>query len=400
MKLNERELANTAKLVTSNSISKLGDILFDYVNSVWLSKLGNGSFWMAVYQSSETIVSVFVNFIGGILSDTKQRKSIIWICDIIAGLLCIALAVFVPSIWLLYAIIAVNIALSVLSSIRDPAYKAVFGEIVLKEQIGRVNSLLESCKQTIKVAGPVLAMVIAKFFGSKMALLLDGLTFIISGLLIRQLDILFETESPVAKQSNFSKIKDAFKYLLAEKNILIVIVFASVINFILAGYELILPFASFAFSKNAYAFFLTAESVGGLLGAVASNLIRKELSSKYLFWIIAVAGLPLAVMSLLYQVSHWLFGPIICITLFNFCVSVFNIQFMIYIQTNADMTYIGRVFSIVFTAAIIFVPLGSFFFQFVMDVKDSVDYLWLGGLLTFVAGLASVIYSLNQRRAE
>ncbi|MFV4929836.1 hypothetical protein [Lactobacillus delbrueckii] len=64
------------------------------------------------------------------------------------------------------------------------------------------------------------------------------------------------------------------------------------------------------------------------------------------------------------------------------------------------MTYIGRVFSIVFTAAIIFVPLGSFFFQFVMDVKDSVDYLWLGGLLTFVAGLASVIYSLNQRRAE
>ncbi|WP_260271630.1 MFS transporter [Lactobacillus delbrueckii] len=176
MKLNERELANTVKLVTSNGISKLGDILFDYVNSVWLSKLGNGSFWMAVYQSSETIVSVFVNFIGGILSDTKQRKSIIWICDIIAGLLCIALAVFVPSIWLLYAIIAVNIALSVLSSIRDPAYKAVFGEIVRKEQIGRVNSLLESCKQTIKVAGPVLAMVIAKFVGSKMALLLDGLT--------------------------------------------------------------------------------------------------------------------------------------------------------------------------------------------------------------------------------
>ena len=85
MKLNERELANTRKLVTSNGISKLGDILFDYVNSVWLSKLGNGSFWMAVYQSSETIVSVFVNFIGGILSDTKQRKNIIWICDIIAN---------------------------------------------------------------------------------------------------------------------------------------------------------------------------------------------------------------------------------------------------------------------------------------------------------------------------
>lgn len=72
MKLNERELANTVKVVISNGVSELGDILFDYVNSVWLSKLGNGSFWMAVYQSSETIVSVFVNFIGGVLSDAKQ----------------------------------------------------------------------------------------------------------------------------------------------------------------------------------------------------------------------------------------------------------------------------------------------------------------------------------------
>lgn len=398
MKLNERELANTVKVVISNGVSKLGDILFDYVNSVWLSKLGNGSFWMAVYQSSETIVSVFVNFIGGVLSDAKQRKSIIWICDIIAGILCIALAVFVPSFLLLYAIIGVNIALSVLSSIRDPAYKAVFGEIVRKEQIGRVNSLLESCKQTIKVAGPVLAMVIAKFVGSKMALLLDGLTFIISGLLIKQLDILFETEPPLVKQSSFDKIKDAFKYLLKEKIILIVIAFASVINFILAGCEMILPFASFAFSKNAYAFFLTAESVGGLLGAVSSNLIQKELASKHLFWIIAVSGLPLVAMSPLYQATHWLFGPIICIALFNFCVSVFNIQFMTYIQTNADMTYIGRVFSIVFTAAIIFVPMGSFFFQSVMDVKASENYLWLGGLLIVVASTASIIYSLNERR--
>ena len=49
MKLNERELANTVKLVTSNGISKLVDILFDYVNSVWLSKLGNGSFgWQCI----------------------------------------------------------------------------------------------------------------------------------------------------------------------------------------------------------------------------------------------------------------------------------------------------------------------------------------------------------------
>ena len=65
MKLNERELLSTVKLVTSNGISKFGDILSDYVNSsLAIVKLGNGSFDAAVYQSSETIaISVFVNFI-------------------------------------------------------------------------------------------------------------------------------------------------------------------------------------------------------------------------------------------------------------------------------------------------------------------------------------------------
>ena len=41
-KLTKTEKLNTVKVTTSNAISKFGDVLFDYVNTVFLSSIPNG----------------------------------------------------------------------------------------------------------------------------------------------------------------------------------------------------------------------------------------------------------------------------------------------------------------------------------------------------------------------
>ena len=68
-KLTSTERLNTIKVTSSNAISKFGDVLFDYINSVFLSNSRNGGLWLALYQSSEVLISVFFNFWGGALSD-------------------------------------------------------------------------------------------------------------------------------------------------------------------------------------------------------------------------------------------------------------------------------------------------------------------------------------------
>ena len=56
--------------------------------------MNNGGILLALYQSSEILISVFFNFLGGALSDQNNKKEIIWHCDIISGLICIVLAFF------------------------------------------------------------------------------------------------------------------------------------------------------------------------------------------------------------------------------------------------------------------------------------------------------------------
>ncbi|WP_173001184.1 hypothetical protein [Lactobacillus helveticus] len=51
-KLTSTERLNTIKATSSNAISKFGDVLFDYINSVCLSNSRNGGLWLALYQSS------------------------------------------------------------------------------------------------------------------------------------------------------------------------------------------------------------------------------------------------------------------------------------------------------------------------------------------------------------
>ena len=71
--------------------------------------------------------------------------------------------------------------------------------------------------------------------------------------------------------------------------------------------------------------------------------------------------------------------------------TVFNIQFMSYVQLRADEAYLGRVFSIIFTVAVLFMPVGSFVFSFLLDTSSPAGFAVVGGgiMLRAAAGLAA-----------
>lgn len=387
-KLNPIERTNTAKVTVSNGVSKFGDVLFDYVNSTFLSSIPSGGLWLSLYQSSEVFISVFFNFWGGALSDTGNRKQIIFRCDLISSIICLFLAIFIPKRLFIYAIIVINIALAIITSFRSPAYKAVFREIIYKEHINKVNSILEVTKEVVQIAGPSIALVIANTFGNRLALILDAISFFISGLLIRKLNILTTPTVKKSKKNTFLQIKEGFQYILTNRQILTIIIFASIVNFIIAGYNLILPFSTYAFSGTtfkAYATFLTAESIGGLIGASVSTLIKKEATTNKLLFLVILCGISLLIVDPLFEFSHSVIILAIPIILFDFFLSIFNIQFMTFVQTNTDLNYIGRVFGIIFSVAILFMPFGTFFFQRIFNLKNPFNYSIIGLVLITVS---------------
>lgn len=61
---------NASLLVSSNVISKIGDVLFDYVNNSFLASLNMNSMVLVEgYQSLENIIGVLFNLFGGVIAD-------------------------------------------------------------------------------------------------------------------------------------------------------------------------------------------------------------------------------------------------------------------------------------------------------------------------------------------
>ena len=106
--------------------SKIGNIVFDYANSMSIVSSFSGKTWiLALYQSSETIIQIIFNLIGGAEADKGSRKKIVIITDILAAIVCAVLSFFVDTGCMAEVMICANAILAVIYAFNSPTYKSI-----------------------------------------------------------------------------------------------------------------------------------------------------------------------------------------------------------------------------------------------------------------------------------
>ncbi|MCO4522142.1 ABC transporter membrane-spanning permease-macrolide efflux [Streptococcus infantarius subsp. infantarius] len=138
-------------------------------------------------------------------------------------------------------------------------------------------------------------------------------------------------------------------------------------------------------SDSLYAIFLVFEAVGGLIGASLSGYWNKELSIKKLLLFLGLSGITLAFAPVIYLIFH---NPFILATVpgaFSYFLSIFNIQFFSLVQREVDNQYIGRIFGIIFTIAILFMPIGSGVFSILLKTTEILNFFIVGISILFVS---------------
>lgn len=302
---------NIQYLVYSKVISRIGDVMFDFANNTFLAGLNPASLSLvAIYQSLESVIGVLFNLFGGVIADSFKRKKIIIGTNILCGIACIVLSFISQQQWLVYAIVITNVILAFMSAFSGPSYKAFTKEIVKKDHITKLNSYLETSSTIIKVTIPMVAIFLYNILGIHGVLLLDGLSFLIAASLI--FFIVPINEEVVAKEKMtisgvFNDLKMGFKYVYSHKTIFIIIILSALVNFFLAAYNLLLPYSNQMFgeiSDGLYGTFLTAEAIGGFIGAILSGFVNKSLSSKRLMLLLACSGIMLMLSTLLFYIPQ------------------------------------------------------------------------------------------------
>ncbi|NBK98548.1 MAG: MFS transporter [Erysipelotrichia bacterium] len=390
-----KETKNISLMLVRGQTTHFGNIIFDYANKLLIANLATkSSFFMMLYQSSESIIQLCLNLFAGHLADFNDRKKILIITDLISGIVTFLLFLFYnPNhIW---AFIIVNIILAVLFSFNRPTYKAIVKDLLTKEGIYRYNSLSKILAEVVAVSAPLISVFVIQQFGFRYGMLINSISFFISALCEYRFHIISHSESN--KTDLFKGVIEGFKYVISDKSLLIIVIASAFLNYLDAIYAFYLPFTStFSGFKNIYAYILVAQSIGSMLGAFLIGMTKKQLLPVKFFHLLFPASLALLLLGFFHtsQITIlFLFG------LFTFSVTIFNINLMSYLQVYIDSEFLGRVFSIIFTISGLFVPLGSFTAA-AINVKNWYIFHYIGIGQLFIYVICLIIFKMLQNINE
>lgn len=206
--------ADFLKLWAGQTISQVGSqVSFLAFPIVAVIALDATPMQMAILTAAGAIPALLVGLQAGALVDRHRRKPILICSDLgraaLLGIIPLAWSFGALSILLLYAVALVS---GLLSLCFDLAYQAFIPAVVPRQRLVEGNAKLELSRTAAEFAGPGLAGGLIQVLAAPVTLLLDALSYVVSGLMIAWIRIVEPT--PVRRHESHriaTDIRDGLK---------------------------------------------------------------------------------------------------------------------------------------------------------------------------------------------
>ncbi len=239
--------------------------------------------WQKTGQATATVLtgvaglipSLIVGLVAGVLIDRWDRKRVMIVSDLAAGLSSVIILLLYSNgqlqVWHLYVTAAIDGAAGTFQYL---AYSASITVMLPKEQYARASGLQSLSQYGSKIGAPIIAGILITVIGISGILLIDIVTFLFAVSTLLFIHIPNPTQTIQAKASRGTFLQDAvvgFRYIFGRPGLLglllILLAFATAESL---GYPLILPMI-LARTGNNELILGTVQSVlgiGGVIGAV------------------------------------------------------------------------------------------------------------------------------------
>jgi hypothetical protein len=257
-------------------VSVLATNMTGFAITIWVYERTHSATALGLAQVFFITPYLLVTPLVGIMVDRYNRKMMMMLSDLGAGLATVGLLVFQSQgrleIWHLYA---ANLMTGTFNSFQWPAYSAAISTMVPKEQLGRANGMMSLVEIGPGVIAPLLAGALLPFIHLTGILLIDVTTFVTA---IAVLLAVYVPQPPVTEAGREGRggiLKEAlygFRYIFARPSLLgLQLVFMT--GNLMAGlaYTVLAPMILARTSNNGV-IFGTVQSVGaigGVIGGIA-----------------------------------------------------------------------------------------------------------------------------------
>lgn len=309
--------------------------------------------------------------VAGAIVDRSSKRTLMIGGDLIRGVCLVSLyalhAAGLLAVWHVYAAV---IVLGLCAIFYSPSLRVILPSLVPQASLTAANSILQGSEQLAMVAGAALAGLALAAFGAPMALLIDGVTFLLAAVAVWLVRFPAEalSENRLAVRQIVRDLGDGFRYILDSSSVLGLTAVVFVSNLILSPVNVIFPVYSrdvLQQGVDGFGFLASSLAVGYLLGSVAAGTLRIGLAWAILW---GLTGMTVALMSFSWVSS---LGPAIFIAgLLGLFVPLVQVPLVTYLQSSVPREYQGRVFATMGSLVALAVPLGAALFGQALSVAS------------------------------
>jgi MFS family permease len=236
---------------------------------------------MGILTASTTLPILLVGLFAGVWVDRLRRRPVLIAADVgrAVVLLTIPLA-SVRGMLTIELLCTVALLVGAMNVFFDLAHLAVLPALVEREHLVDGNAKLEITAAGAQVAGPSLGGALVGALGAPFAVLVDALSFAVSGLLIQRVRVAEPPPAPVAaRPSMWAEIREGFRLVLAQPMLRAIMAASATMNFFgrmfLAVYVLYMT-RDLGLSPVAIGLILATGGIGSLAGALVTGPLTKR----------------------------------------------------------------------------------------------------------------------------
>lgn len=388
-----------SRLIFANIISRFGDSI-DMIAFSWLIyKLTGSATWSAIIVGVNQVVSVlFQPIVGGYVED-KNKKKLLVISDLIRAILIFVLTGLYFSNFVDKTILVIfTISISFVETFRIPSGVAIIPMLLSEEAFEEGISLNNAFSKASELIGLFSTGILIGTIGAMGAIFIDGITFLISALLIMTIHYEDTSIKNEASHNYFTVMQDGFLFLIRHNQLLLICIMCALINAIVVPFDsLQAVYINLYFDGNVHIMsaISVALAIGMILGSFSYNKIIKNRYSNDKKQILKVGGIAIGIfyigIFLTSSLSFQIYVRTIIVVLLSLFVGVFIAYLNAYVQVffvqNVHKDYLARIAAIATTITIIGSPISAFIVAGLTNIMACKDIFLLTGIVAILVFL-------------
>ena len=346
-------------LLQGQFISMMGDMIYEIALGFWVLAFTGSPALMGTLMATSLLPGVILSPFAGVVVDRSNRKRLMILMDLIRGITIITVAIVaIMGLLQLWMVFLAGIILGIGGAFFGPAAMSVLPQMVPRDKLTNANSLFGVSNTGADILGNSLGGILYVLIGAPLMFLLNGISFILSGISISFAKIPKSRESKITTQNFLSDLKESTQFVWKLKGLLYILLIFSIFSFLVhIAVVLLIPLFQFTPGLGAakYGIAVACFTVGVFMGMVVLSTVNVHPSKKATLMLVSLTISNLCLILFALTTQFYLMALLLLIA--GLSESVVNVFILSSIQSVVPDQMMGKVMGLVGTLTLALTPL-------------------------------------------